>query len=227
MAWRLAVPREWEEFSFISSYASKQPLADARSVCAPTWHGSTALYPDLLTANLMNHFRMGSIAVQTVDLRCTSWIARYCSADRPTSEVPRTGDVAVTKAPSTSLTAQNVIRTLVDGICASVPFYLEKMASKRVRKSTGRDRSGKPSKQTISGEVVPPSISKGEYILLQPFVVAYSAPGVPVHQKQWIQGKIVELVKHVGMDEKMVEKTLQESGPEIIQDLVGRGLTPT
>lgn len=206
MAWRLSVPREWENFSLTSPYTHKQSLEDANSACAPTWHGSTASYPNLMIAKLMNHFRMSSIAIKTIDLRCKNWIARYCSADRPTPEIATTRDVTFTQDSSTHLKAQNVIRTLVDGICASVPFHLERLTSKGMKKSTGRDRSGRPHRQKTSGELaIVPGI-----MLLQPLVVAYSAPGVPADQKRWILGKTLELVKHIGMDEEMVEKTLKE-----------------
>ena len=46
-------------------------------------------------------------------------------------------------------------------------------------------------------------------MLLQPLVVAYSAPSIPAHQERWILGKALKIAKHVGMDEEVVEKTFE------------------
>lgn len=59
-----------------------------------------------------------------------------------------------------------------------------------------------------------PSVSRrlrrpvGVFMLLQPLVVAYSALGVPAGHKAWIISKSLEITKHIGMDEGIVEKML-------------------
>ncbi|CAD6585860.1 MAG: hypothetical protein ASARMPREDX12_002143 [Alectoria sarmentosa] len=207
MAWRISVPREWETFSSVNPDEREQPSEDTRSARAPTWLGYTASYPDLLTAKLMNHFRMHSIAIQSIHVRCANWIARYGSAEHPALEVSMTEDIATAKDSSTHLKAQNVIRTLVDGICASVPFYLDKLALKGQSESIGHDRSGGPlSKPPLAG-----------FVLLQSLVVAYTTPGIPADQKRWILGKALEIAKHAGMDERMVVKTLDRLAASCIE----------
>lgn len=223
MAWRLSVPKEWEVFSFVSPDNQKQSLDSAELARAPTWRGYTASYPDSWIARLLNHFRMHSIAIQAIDIRCADWIARYCSAERPASEVPIPGDVATAHDSLTRLKAQKVIRTLVDGICASVPYHLDELVLKvRQDESVGRGRSRKSCQKFRPGETGSAASNEsqsrlrgprgpgGSFVLLQPLVVAYAAPGIPADQKRWILGKALEIAKHIGMDEEMVEKMLNK-----------------
>ena len=200
IAWRVSVPREWETFSVISSDEGIQPLEDA-----PTWTGYTASYPDPVIAKVMNHFRMHSIAIQTISMRCAKWIAQYGNAEHLAPEVPMPEDVIADDKSSTHLKAGNAIRTLVDGICASVPFHLGQLAWK------GQNESGDIA-TAASSESPPvmrgPKRPAAGFMLLQPLVVAYSAPGVPADQRRWILRKTMELAKHIGMDEGMVGDVL-------------------
>ena len=222
MAWRLSVPQEWEIFSVISPDERRQPLDDAGSVLAPTWLGYTASYPDPLIAKLMNLFRMHSIAIQSIGIRCADWIAQCRSTECPAPGLQTPKDVATDHDSSTHLKARKTIRTLVDGICASVPFHLDELALKGQNEHVGRDKSHKPLTQNPLGEIAPaassgtpsamrgPRRSAGGFMLLQPLVVAYSAPGVPADQRSWIMGKTLQIAKHIGMDEEMVEKVLNK-----------------
>ena len=216
MAWRISVPREWETFSSVNSDERKQPSEDARSARAPTWLGYTASYPDLSIAKLMNQFRMHSLAVQSIHIRCANWIARYRSTEHTALEVSMTEDVATIKDSSTDLKAQNVVRTLVDGICASVPFYLDKLGLKGQSESIGYNRSaGLLSMPPLAG-----------FVLLQSLVVAYTTPGIPADQRRWILGKGLEIARHTGMDEEMVEKTLDRLAASCIEATCTRASIP-
>ena len=218
MAWRISVPREWETFSVISLDERRQPLEDAGSALASTWLGFTASYPDSMIAKVMNQFRMHSIAIQSISIRCTSWIAEHRSAKHPAHDLAMPEDVATHRDLSTQLKARKAIQTLVDGICASVPFHLGELGQNQ---SVGRERSKKPLQQNPPGEIAQsasgegsssmrgPRSPAGGFMLLQPLVVAYSAPGVPADQRRWILGKSLEIANHIGMDEKMVEKVLK------------------
>ncbi len=215
MTWRLSVPREWETFSVISPHERRQPLEDGGSALASTWLGYTASYPDPLIAKLMNQFRMHSISIQFVSIRCTSWIAEHRSAKHPAPDLPMPEDV-VTDHDLSTLKARNAIKTLVDGICATVPFHLGELGQNQ---SVGRDTSNKPLEQDSVGEKTRsdessflmrgPRPPAGGFMLLQPLVVAYSAPGVPADQRRWILGKTLEISKYIGMDEEMVKKVLK------------------
>ena len=215
MGWRLSVPQEWEMFSSVSPDESTEVLEDAGSPCTGTWLGHSASYPDLLTAKLFNSFRMHSIAVQSVEIRCANWIAQYRSSGRSTREVPISEDTATAQGSPTHSKAQDVIRTMVDGICASVPFHMDQWVMERPHESNGNDRSRKPSPQIHSGEIASaasgevPRRPAGGFMLLGPLVVAYTAPGVPADQKRWIMDKALEVAKHIGIDEGMVEKFLK------------------
>lgn len=221
MAWRISVPREWETFSYSAPDEQNQPLEDARSAPARTWNGYSASYPDLAIAKLINQFRMHSIAIQCIDIRCWKMVAQFRLAERSIPELAEAEHVTVAHDSSTHLKAYSAIRTLVDGICASVPFHLDTLALKGRKELLGRKKSGEPSKQSPPGEVAPeapsseglsvsrrPKRQAGGFMLLQPLVVAYSAPGIPTDQKRWILGKALEIAKRFGMDEGMIEKTL-------------------
>lgn len=219
MAWRISVPREWETFSFVSPDERKKRLEYDESARAPTWLGYTASYPDLATATLLNSFRMHSIAIQAIAIRCTNWIAQYHRVDSPGPEVPVTESVTTAHDSSIDLKAQKVIRTMVDGICASVPFHLDQLGLNGRNESLGSHSSGKPSKRVRLTEIDPTASNKSHsalggppargFMLLQPLVVAYSTPGIPADQKRWILGKTLEVSKQIGTDEEMVEKVLK------------------
>lgn len=218
MAWRISVPREWETFSLDKS---KGPLQDTGPLGARTWLGHIASYPELLTAKLMNNFRMQGIAIQSIEIRCANWMARYISDERPTPEVPVAQDVVTARRSFAYLKAQDVIRTLVDGICASVPFHLDKLALEGQHKYDGHDVSRERFTQISLCGIDPASSVKGSpgirgpwgpaggFILLGPLTVAYSAPGVPADQKRWIMNKTLETAKYIGMDEGEAEKMLK------------------
>ena len=220
MGWRISVPREWETFSSDNSDQGKIQLDEAGSAHAKAWHGYTASYPDLVSAKSLNYFRMHSIAIQSIQIRCASWIVRHGSAERPTPEVQLREDVATAQYSSTLVKAQNAIRTLVDGICASVPFHLDKFAVKvGQNESIDRERSGKPFEQIeraggIATAGTAPNQTASEltgswgpavaFMLLQPLVISFTAPGVPAGQKTWILDKLLVVARHIGMDEEMV-----------------------
>lgn len=218
MAWRIAVPREWETLSYSAPNDQNQPLEDARSAPASTWNGYSASYPDMAIAKLMNHFRMHSIAIQRIDIRCWRLVAQCRHAERSILELTAAEHVTVAHDSPTHLKAYSAIKTMVDGICASVPFHLETPALKGRKEPGGRKKSSEPSKQLPAGQVGaeapssegpvlrPPKRPAGG-CMLQPLVVAYSAPGIPADQKIWILGKALEIGKRVGMDEEMIEKT--------------------
>ena len=222
MAWRISVPQEWETFSFVSPDERKKRLKYNESARAPTWLGYTASYPDLKTATLLNSFRMHSITIQVIASRCTNWIAQHHRVDRLGPEVPITENVTTAHDSSIEVKAQEVIRAMVDGICASVPFHLDKLALNGQTRSLGSHSPGEPSKRIDPSELDPTASNKNQsalrgagpparrFVLLQPLVVAYSAPGVPADQKRWILGKSLEVAKQIGMDEEMVEKVFEE-----------------
>ena len=221
MSWRISVPREWEKFSFVSPKEHEQLSEDGRLTRTPTWLGYSASYPDLMTASVLNHFRMHNIALQAINIQCTNWIARYGSVEVPASELPMTEDTTTAHHSSIDST-QKVIRTMVDGICASVPFHLDSLALNRKKESLGDAKSGKRFNQTGSGKIDLTSSSKsspvlkgperpaGGFMLLAPLVTAYSAPGVPADQKTWILGKSLEIAKQFGVDEEMIKEVFNK-----------------
>lgn len=220
MTWRLSVPGEWEKFSYISPSVAERSLEETESADTSTWLGYTASYPNLFTARLLNAFRIHSIAIHAIELRFADWVARHGSDERLAQGVPLSESFATAHDSSIHSKSQRFIRTLVDGICASVPFHLDRLALNGQSKSFNLDRPSEPLNTTRPGEIASPSSDKsrpaskglgppvGGMMLLQSLAVAYSAPGVPADQKKWIMGMSLGIAKLAGMDDEMVGKVL-------------------
>ena len=220
MAWRNSVPQEWEMLSLIHPEEQNQPIKDAGSACAPYWLDYAASYPDPSKAKWLNHFRCQSIINQSIILHCANRIARYQPAERSALDKSTLEDFATAHNSSTTSKALDTIRTLVDGICASVPYHLDKSPLKGHHGAINPVLSsdsftptrpagiapGIPSKSsTVAADLKPPA---GAIALVHPLVVAYRAPGIPADQKAWILNRILVIFKHFGVDGSMVEKML-------------------
>ena len=223
MDWRNSVPREWEIFSFIRPEERSQRSKAPRSACAPSWLDYASSYPDLSKARWMNHFRCQSIINQSITLHCAERIDRYHTTECSALEEPTREDFATAHNSSTTLKALNSIRTLVDGICASVPYHLDKsplkghysaispvMSSERSTPTRPGDTAPAISPETpiVAPDLKPPA---GAIAIGHPLLVAYRAPGIPADQREWILNKMLTISKHFGVDGVMVEKKLKSS----------------
>ena len=218
IAWRNSVPGEWEIFPLIGPKERNSPTTDAGAACAPYWLDYTASYPDLSKARSMNHFRCQSIINQSIILHCANRIAGYQSGERPALKDSTPENFATFHNSSTTMKALGTIKTLVDGICASVPYHLDKSPVKGHRGAISPVLSGDsftptnpantapgvPSEiPTVAADLKPPA---GAIALLHPLIVAHRAPGIPADQRRWILDRILTISDHFGVDGSMVEK---------------------
>ena len=219
IVWRNSVPREWETFSLIRPEERNLSFTDTGSACAP-WLDYAASYADPSKAKWLNHFRCQSIINQSIILHCTDRIARYQPAERLAFDESTPEDFATAHNSSTTMKKLGTIKTLVDGICASVPYHLDKarlnelhgpINSKllserstptRPANTAPRDTSEIP---TVAAKLKPPA---GAIVLVHPLIVAHRAPGIPADRKEWIQKRILAVSGHFGVDGSMIEKKL-------------------
>ena len=219
IAWRNSVPREWEMFSVIRPEERNPPITGAGSACAP-WLDYAASYPDPSKAKWLNHFRCQSIINQSIILHCAHRIARYQPAERSAIDRSMPEDLAKAHSSSTFIKALDTIKTLVDGICASVPYHFDRSPLKghqgainpvlsinSLTSTRPADAAPRvPSKNTIVvADLKPPA---GAIALVHALIVAHRAPGITADQRGWILNRILAISNHFGVDGSMVEKKL-------------------
>ena len=124
---------------------------------------------------------------------------------------------------STTLIALDTIKTLVDGICASVPYHLDKSPLKGHHNAVSPISSSNslmPSRLVGLAPKVPSEVPTGAadrkpparaIALLHPLLVARRAPGIPADRKEWILNVVLAISNHFGVDGSMVEKKLNSS----------------
>ena len=206
-------------FSLIRPEERNPPITDAGSACAP-WLDYAASYPDLSKARWINHFRCQGIINQSLILYCANRIARYRPGERSALDESIPENFATAHNSSTAREALNTIKTLVDGICASVPYHLDKSPLKghhgAINPALSRDfftptrradtGPGVPSQfPTVAADLKPPA---GAIALVHPLIVAHRAPGIAADRKGWILNRILAISNHFGVDGSMVEKKL-------------------
>ncbi|KAM0802873.1 hypothetical protein BDR22DRAFT_887210 [Usnea florida] len=223
IAWRNSVPKEWETFSLIHPEERTQPITDVGSACAPYWLDYAASYPDPSKAKWLNHFRCQSIINQSIIIHCANKIARYHPAERSALDQSVPEDLTTAHSSSTTSKALDTIKTLVDGICASVPYHLDKSPVKGCHNAISPVLSSNSLMSTRPAGIaprVPPDIPNGPadlkpsaraIALLHPLIVARRAPGILADRKEWIQKIVLAISSHFGVDESMVEKKLNSS----------------
>ena len=220
IAWRNSVPQEWEMFSFIRPEEQNQPITVAGSACAPYWLDYAASYPDPSKAKWLNHFRCQSIINQSIILHCANKIARYQPAERSALDKPVPEYFATAHNSSTASKALDSIKSMVDGICASVPYHLDKSPLKGHHGAINPVLSSDSFTPTRPAGIAPGAPSEsptaaadlkpraGAVALVHPLIVAHRAPGIPADQKRWILNRLLAISKHFGVDGPMVEKML-------------------
>ena len=90
------------------SVAIPRPVPDDLAT-AEMWPGPVHVYEDLITAALMNHYRLSRISCQDVVMECAEWLAQ--EHDGPSTN--RHLDYG-----------RVIVQQMIDEICASVPFHL-------------------------------------------------------------------------------------------------------
>ena len=145
--------------------------------------------------------------MQAVILRCVAWL-NNTSVWRLDDQTGTTD----TAWAATAMKARSILQTMVDGICASLPTHVG------YRQRDGKYKKIRPRPHGLESiatvEVVPavespneegePVYELGGYFLLWSLLVASSAFFIPQYQSSWITAKVLEIVRHCGLDEEML-----------------------
>lgn len=170
----------------------------------PTWANTHDDYTSILTASVLNHYRVFRLLALGVARRCIERLSEqgYATAEGRAHEAM----------------ARRASRALVDAICGSVPWHLGEgvggggegggggampefeAASRVIERGRGAKAKSKakPSRDPDaggagsdggggSGGVGDPS---GAYYLIWPLFVAMSVDCIPLRQQSWIRGRL-------------------------------------
>jgi hypothetical protein len=107
------------------SIAVPRPMPDDLTT-AEMWPGPIHIYEDLVTAGLLNHYRLSRISCLDVILECAQWLLKH--------EEEGTYDRQMDYA-------RVIFQQMVDEICASVPFHLGYHLQHHAREQ-GQDATG-------------------------------------------------------------------------------------
>ena len=135
-------------------------------------------YGDIWIANAWNMYRTARIFTRAITLNCIEWL----------NQTPWS---IVAHDPSESITC---LRTLVDEICASVPWMIR----------AGTD--GIPSAPSPN-ELVSPAAQLGSrtalggYLLIWPLFTAKGVSCIPEAQVQWIRGRLLHIGETFGINQ--------------------------
>lgn len=167
--WSHTLPEDWyfRTAGYLASIADDIDVATA-----PEWPGPQHVYEDVHIANIINDYRVCRIFCQSVILACINILS---------PQNPHT-------APEYK-NAAFIIQTMVDEICACVPFHM-RYDMQHTPKQLGQDES--------AAEAI------GGYFLVWPLYVAANAEVVPKRQRDWLQGRLFHIGNTFGLSAAQV-----------------------
>ena len=162
-AWPSEAPETWR----FDSVAYVHELDTIET--AEAYYGPVHKYPDLRAAFTYNKWRTCMILTHVIILNCAEWLSRTLC-------------ITMTEQEEAKL----VLRTMVDEICASVPFQLGFISNEMGEKDA------------IDPHIVGNfALRLGGYYLIWPLFVAGSVGCIPETQKMWLKHRLA----HIGQRE--------------------------
>ena len=163
-AWSFEIPESWQykTVAYVHEFGTIET--------AEAYYGAIHKYSDLWVAFTFNKWRTCMIYTQAIILNCAEWLSS-------SSHVTR---IELSEA-------RNALQTMVDEICASIPFHL-----------------GVPSGDNDEGAFIDPNIlgtfapKLGGYYLLWPLFVAGSVSCIPKSQKLWLKHRLAYIGRRAG-----------------------------
>ncbi|KAK7532978.1 uncharacterized protein J3D65DRAFT_633947 [Phyllosticta citribraziliensis] len=140
---------------------------------AARWLGPVHVYPDIYAAHVLNDYRICRITTQTVVLAA-------CSAISP--------DLSDEEAAAMTRRARYITQTLVDDVCASVPFHLDYSVQQQAD-------VGPQDRQAAE--------ALGGYLLVWHIFVCANLETLSPLQRSWLQGRL-SYVGRVGVIQAQV-----------------------
>ena len=151
---------------------------------AEAYYGPIHKYPDLWVAFTYNKWRICMIFIQAIILNCAEWLSSTSSVIRP-----ELGEARI------------VLQTMVNEICASIPFHLGIKSNKTCEKAF------------IDPHIVARFAQKlGGYYLIWPIFVAGSVSCIPKTQRIWLKHRLAHIGQREGQG-KTQARVLAELTP--------------
>ena len=218
--WHDSVPASWQ-CDLVGSSPEEPDEAPESWLC---WPGEIHRYENIYLARNWNSYRSHRIAIQAVAVRCLEWLADY-SAINPniTSPLgPMVNQPLMAKA-------RNTMQTLVDSICASIPFLMgvlpnlsrpvpsplagagEEPTERHEASETTCTRSDPESSSSSIVLTVKAADRIGPFFSLHSLLVAVAVPNISMTQRRWILGRIKEVAKLVQLNPDMIKARLKEN----------------
>lgn len=188
--WRETIPEIWKYTS--RSYDLEPDNFDCET--SKVYPGNVDVYPDIWVARTWNTYRTTRIFVQAIILRCVVWVAG--------------GDTWGQCVGFQVAVALQIIKELVDEICASVPFHLGHCTTTLLRDTVKLGDS--LDTNTTNGQEDMTTKHLGGYFLLWPLCVARSTRVISQEQARWITTRLLYIAGDFGLDERLVLKELNE-----------------
>ena len=188
-AWPVIVPSSWKTWPMPAVRCS---LTDIRS--AEFWADSVDGYLNLWAVVLWNSYRTFRIFVQALILNCAEWLAWPVRSNN--SQKYRA--------------AAFKLQTLIDEICASVPYSLGYQGPSTRKPNFVSDiyvnNTPNPDQYSIGRG----SAALGGYFLIWPLFVAHSVVCIPQLQKEWIKNRLDVIGKRYALDQARVLSMIEE-----------------
>ena len=155
-------------FRYCSISCLAPPPADPEST--PIWPGLVHIYSNCFIASFLNNHRIMRIYLQELIAKCLV----HLGPDDVLTSDSRQGQVLYT------------LRTMVDEICGTVPYF------------SGDEVPGVPSFLGGGDKVSPSALPVGPWLNLRSLYVASQVTCVPQLQKRWIHGRLLSIAKEHG-----------------------------
>ncbi|KAF1984424.1 hypothetical protein K402DRAFT_395772 [Aulographum hederae CBS 113979] len=184
---------DWYRFTPPDWRASTIALSDGQNM-AGAWMGPIHAYEDVFRAYAVNDYRIRRLLYHDLILKCLMAL--------------ETKNEAVEKIERSS---KYVSQTMVDEICASVPFHLQFDLQSKAQK-LGQDEGA--------------TLAIGAYLLVSPLHTASGIPCIPERQRLWLQDKLDLIAAVFGVTGEqmldMARKQIVSTGPSDSQLLYRR-----
>lgn len=224
--WSDNAPDAWKyttaESMDMPDYVGQIPLV--------TCPGKIGVYRDVWVARTWNSYRTSRLYVQAIILRCVAWLSGTSVLELDDGNTDRGFTILAHRA-------KDVMQTMVDGICISVPSHTgygqahgPSPADQCLRSHAVDSLSTSDSVESLSDyhyKATPKSCTGGRdaycyheiggYLLLWPLLVAGSAVFIPEDQKKWITSRVLEIGEHSGLNQAIMARMNERPGQPLFE----------
>ncbi|KUJ19673.1 uncharacterized protein LY89DRAFT_580739 [Mollisia scopiformis] len=153
-------------------------------------------YSDFYAARIWNLYRVSRLIIHSILLRAESELCTRSQIDRETLK---------------DIHSQKVVRTLVNGICASVPYLMGYDLAQLKRPTTSINSVADKMWPQDSMVKVDKSKHTGRFSLVWPLYLCSSVPSVPESQRRWMRAQLHWLAENGESYAKLLSKAQSQT----------------